>query len=87
MLPVLPAGAVPGQTDNKCFIQNTKQGVLKHMQRTKNKALYELKGRLSPLQALPFSLQQILAMFVTNIVPIGIVAAAANICQVRCPDY
>ena len=27
---------------------------------------------------LPFSLQQILAMFVTNMVPIGIIAAAAS---------
>ena len=40
--------------------------------------LHELKGKVSPLRALPFSLQQILAMFVTNIVPIGIVAAAAS---------
>lgn len=40
--------------------------------------LHELKGRVSPLRVLPFSLQQILAMFVTNIVPIGIVTAAAN---------
>ena len=39
--------------------------------------LHELKGRVSPLKALPFSLQHILAMFVTNIVPIGIVTAAA----------
>ena len=48
------------------------------MQRTKNSPLCELRGRVSPLKALPFSLQQILAMFVTNIVPIGIVAAAAS---------
>ena len=48
------------------------------MQRTKSNPLRELKGRVSPLKALPFSLQQILAMFMTNIVPIGIVAAAAN---------
>ena len=48
------------------------------MQRTKSNPLCELKGRVNPLKALPFSLQQILAMFVTNIVPIGIVAAAAS---------
>ncbi len=48
------------------------------MQRGKNNSFRELKGRISPLKALPFSLQQILAMFVTNIVPIGIVAAAAS---------
>ena len=48
------------------------------MQRTRNNPLYELRGRVSLLKALPFSLQQILAMFVTNVVPIGIVAAAAS---------
>ena len=48
------------------------------MQRGKNNSFRELKGRISPLKVLPFSLQQILAMFVTNIVPIGIVAAAAS---------
>ena len=40
--------------------------------------LHELKARVSPFQVLPFSLQQILAMFVSNIVPIGIVGAAAS---------
>ena len=40
--------------------------------------LHELKGRVGLFKVLPFSLQQILAMFVTNIVPIGIVAAAAS---------
>lgn len=48
------------------------------MRRTKSNPLRELRGRVNPLKALPFSLQQILAMFVTNIVPIGIVAAAAS---------
>ncbi len=48
------------------------------MQRTKSNPLRELRSRVNPLKALPFSLQQILAMFVTNIVPIGIVAAAAS---------
>lgn len=48
------------------------------MQQTKSNPLRELKDRISPFKALPFSLQQILAMFVTNIVPIGIVAAAAS---------
>ena len=44
----------------------------------KDNPLLKLEGRVNPLKALPFSLQQILAMFVTNIVPIGIVAAAAS---------
>ena len=48
------------------------------MQRTGNNPLYELRGRVSPLKALPFSLQHILAMFVTNLLPIGIVTAAAS---------
>lgn len=48
------------------------------MQQTKSNPLRELRGRVSLFKALPFSLQQILAMFVTNIVPIGIVAAAAS---------
>ncbi len=40
--------------------------------------LRTLDAKVSPLKALPFSLQQILAMFVTNMVPIGLVAAAAR---------
>lgn len=40
--------------------------------------LRTLDAKVSPLKALPFSLQQILAMFVTNMVPIGLVAAAAS---------
>ena len=44
----------------------------------KNNALHELDGKVSLIKILPFSLQQILAMFVTNVVPIGIVVAAAN---------
>lgn len=43
-----------------------------------NNALHELNGKVSLIKVLPFSLQQILAMFVTNVVPIGIVIAAAN---------
>ena len=42
-----------------------------------NNPLRELKGKVNPIKVLPFSLQQILAMFVTNLVPIGVVAAAA----------
>ncbi len=40
--------------------------------------LHELRGKVSPFKVFPFSLQQILAMFVTNIVPIGMVTAAAS---------
>ena len=48
------------------------------MKHAKNNPLCELKGRVSLFKALPFSLQHILAMFVTNIVPIGTIAAAAS---------
>ena len=41
-------------------------------------ALYTLEGNPGLGMVLPFSLQQILAMFVTNMVPIGIIAAAAS---------
>ena len=41
-------------------------------------ALYTLEGNPGLGMVLPFSLQQILAMFVTNLVPIGIIAAAAS---------
>lgn len=40
-------------------------------------ALYTLEGDPGLGKVLPFSLQQILAMFVTNTVPIGIIGAAA----------
>ena len=40
--------------------------------------LYTLEGNPGFWRALPYSVQQILAMFVTNLVPIGIVAAALS---------
>ena len=40
--------------------------------------LKELRGRVSPIRALPFAVQQILAMFVTNLVPISVVTAAVS---------
>lgn len=48
------------------------------MGRRGNGPLYELDGRVKPWKLLPFSVQHILAMFVTNLVPIGIVAATAD---------
>lgn len=45
----------------------------------KNDAVYELDGKLSVGKAVPFGLQHILAMFVANITPIFIVAAAAGL--------
>ena len=40
--------------------------------------LYTLRGKAGIGTVLPYSLQQILAMFVTNMVPIGIIGAAAS---------
>ena len=40
--------------------------------------LYTLEGRPGLWRVLPFSIQQILAMFVSNLVPIGIIGAAAS---------
>lgn len=42
-------------------------------------AIYSLDGKISLLKAFPFGLQHILAMFVANITPIIIVAAACNL--------
>lgn len=39
--------------------------------------LYHLDGKISVKQAVPFGLQHILAMFVSNIAPIFIVAGAS----------
>ena len=48
------------------------------MNRQKNvSALYTLEGNPGLGTVLPYSLQQLLAMFVTNMVPLGIIAAAA----------
>ncbi len=40
--------------------------------------LYRLDGRVPILKALPFGLQHVLAMFVSNLVPITIIASAAQ---------
>ncbi len=41
--------------------------------------LYQLDGRVRVLNALPFGLQHVMAMFVTNMMPITILAAAAGL--------
>ncbi len=43
-----------------------------------NNKLYELEGNPGFLQVLPFAIQQILTLFVSNLVPIGLVCAAAS---------
>ena len=46
---------------------------------TSTENLYHLNGKISVKQAIPFGLQHILAMFVANIAPIFIVAAASGL--------
>ena len=41
-------------------------------------SLYELNGRIPLAQAVPFGLQHVLAMFVANLAPIFLVAAAGH---------
>ena len=43
--------------------------------------IYQLNGRVPVLKAIPFGLQHILAMFVANLTPITIVAAAGGLAQ------
>lgn len=45
----------------------------------KNSNLYQLDGKLPVLQAVPFGLQHVLAMFVANITPIIILANVVGI--------
>ena len=40
--------------------------------------LHRLTGKTGILKVLPFSLQQVLAMFVTNMVPIFLIGGTAN---------
>jgi len=49
------------------------------MKSSSTKNIYQLDGKISVGQAVPFGLQHILAMFVSNIAPIMIVAGAAGI--------
>ena len=46
-------------------------------------SIYELDGRVPVSKAIPFGLQHILAMFVANITPIIIVAAASGLSSVQ----
>ena len=48
---------------------------------TNMNTIYELDGRIPVTKALPFGLQHVLAMFVANLTPITIVAAAAGLPQ------
>lgn len=43
--------------------------------------IYKLDGRVPIMKAIPFGLQHILAMFVSNLAPISIIASAAGLEQ------
>ena len=43
--------------------------------------IYKLDGRVPVAKAIPFGLQHVLAMFVSNLAPISIVAAAGGLSQ------
>ena len=43
--------------------------------------IYQLNGRVPVLKAIPFGLQHVLAMFVSNLTPITIIAAAGGLSQ------
>ena len=43
--------------------------------------IYKLDGRVPLPKAIPFGLQHVLAMFVSNLAPISIIAAAAGLAQ------
>ncbi len=45
------------------------------------KKLYELDGKVPILKAIPFGIQHVLAMFVANLAPIAMIAAAAKLPQ------
>lgn len=49
--------------------------------------IYRLDGRVPLLKAVPFGLQHILAMFVSNLTPITIIAAAGGLSQARSPFF
>ncbi len=50
-------------------------------QKTSVNNIYQLEGRVPVLKAIPFGLQHILAMFVANLTPITIIAAAGGLSQ------
>ena len=45
--------------------------------------IYQLDGKVPVLKAIPFGLQHVLAMFVSNLTPIAIIAAAGGLSQME----
>ena len=66
--------------------KNTKDGMAAG-QKASVDNIYSLDGKVPVLNAIPFGLQHILAMFVANIAPILIVAGGVNGCKEYGNDY
>lgn len=58
---------------------------MKNAQNVNVKNIYRLDGRVPIMKAIPFGLQHILAMFVANLTPITIIAAAGGLSRLKLP--
>ena len=63
------------------FIRNKKEEIYMKTKNTSVNNIYTLDGQVPLLKAIPFGLQHILAMFVANLTPITIIAAAGGLSQ------
>lgn len=66
---------------NNQFIRNKKEEIYMKTKNTSVNNIYTLDGQVPLLKAIPFGLQHILAMFVANLTPITIIAAAGGLSQ------
>ena len=66
---------------NNQFIRNKKEEICMKTKNTSVNNIYTLDGQVPLLKAIPFGLQHILAMFVANLTPITIIAAAGGLSQ------
>ena len=66
---------------NNQFIRNKREEIYMKTKNTSVNNIYTLDGQVPLLKAIPFGLQHILAMFVANLTPITIIAAAGGLSQ------
>ena len=66
---------------NNQFIRNKKEEICMKTKNISVNNIYTLDGQVPLLKAIPFGLQHILAMFVANLTPITIIAAAGGLSQ------
>ena len=66
---------------NNQFIRNKKEEICMKTKNISVNNIYTLDGQVPLLKAIPFGLQHILAMFVANLTPITIIAAASGLSQ------